>query len=91
MLQNAYLLAKIGADTQPKTREIRQNFAKNWQLPYGSNAGRGSRSETAYVAETEGREQARFSSKWIFAEDGFSQRIFEEDFRGKSCLIKLTL
>ena len=32
MLQNAYLLAKIGADTAENER----NFAKNWQLPYGS-------------------------------------------------------
>ena len=30
MLQNAYFLAKIGADTA----EIERNFAKNWQLPY---------------------------------------------------------
>ena len=30
MLQNAYLLAKIGADTGENER----NFAKNWQLPY---------------------------------------------------------
>ena len=32
MLQNAYLLAKIGSDTAENER----NFAKNWQLPYGS-------------------------------------------------------
>ena len=32
MLQNAYLLAKIGADTAENDR----NFAKIWQLPYGS-------------------------------------------------------
>ena len=32
MLQNAYLLAKISADTAENER----NFAKNWQLPYGS-------------------------------------------------------
>ena len=32
MLQNAYLLAKIGADTAENER----NFANNWQLPYGS-------------------------------------------------------
>ena len=32
MLQNAYLLAKIGADTAENER----NFAKIWQLPYGS-------------------------------------------------------
>ena len=35
MLQNAYLLAKIGADTAENER----NFVKiyqNWQLPYGS-------------------------------------------------------
>ena len=38
MLQNAYLLAKIGADTAENER----NFAKNWQLPYpfrGPRAG----------------------------------------------------
>ena len=34
MLKNAYLLAKIGADTAENER----NFAKNWQLPYGSTA-----------------------------------------------------
>ena len=41
MLQNAYLLAKIGADTA----DNEQNFAKNWQLPYGSTtrSGRGRR------------------------------------------------
>ena len=32
MLQNAYLLTKIGADTAENDR----NFAKIWQLPYGS-------------------------------------------------------
>ena len=32
MLQNAYFLAKIGADTAENDR----NLAKNWQLPYGS-------------------------------------------------------
>ena len=31
MLQKAYLLAKIGADTAENER----NFAENWQLPYG--------------------------------------------------------
>ena len=34
MLKNAYFLAKIGADTAENER----NFAKNWQLPYGSAA-----------------------------------------------------
>ena len=34
MLKNAYFLAKIGADTAENER----NFAKNWQLPYGSSA-----------------------------------------------------
>ena len=33
MLQNAYLVAKIGADTAENER----NFAKNWHLPYGSS------------------------------------------------------
>ena len=32
MLQNAYLVSKIGADTAENER----NFAKIWQLPYGS-------------------------------------------------------
>ena len=32
MLKNAYLLAKIGADTAENDR----NFAKNWQLSYGA-------------------------------------------------------
>ena len=36
MLKNAYLLARIGADTAENER----NFAKNWQLPDGSSAGR---------------------------------------------------
>ena len=36
MLQNAYLLAKIGADTAENER----NSAKNWQLPYGRSAPR---------------------------------------------------
>ena len=35
MQQNAYLLAKIGADTAENER----NFAKNCQLPYGSPEG----------------------------------------------------
>ena len=34
MLKNEYLLAKIVADTAENDR----NFAKNWQLPYGSSA-----------------------------------------------------
>ena len=34
MLQNAYLVAKIGADTAENER----NFAKILQLPYGSSA-----------------------------------------------------
>ena len=36
MLQNAYFLAQIGADTA----ENQQHFAENWQLPYGSSCGR---------------------------------------------------
>ena len=43
MLQNAYLLLKIGADTAENERnsaknvpKIGQKLAKNWQLPYGS-------------------------------------------------------
>ena len=38
MLQNAYSLAKIGADTA----EIERNFAENWQLPYRSTTLRAS-------------------------------------------------
>ena len=34
MLHNAYLLAKIGADTAENERHL-PKFAKNWQLPYG--------------------------------------------------------
>ena len=37
MLQNAYLLAKIGADIAENER----NSAKNWQLPYGSDGAAG--------------------------------------------------
>ena len=36
MLQNAYFLAKIGADTAENEQHFAENFAKNWQLPYGS-------------------------------------------------------
>ena len=39
MLQNAYLLSKIGADSAENDRnlpKICQKFAKDWQLPYGS-------------------------------------------------------
>ena len=43
MLQNAYLLAKIGADTAENEQNFAQNFAQNlpelWQLPYGATAG----------------------------------------------------
>ena len=35
MLQNAYFLAKIGADTAENEQHL-PKFAKNWQLPYGS-------------------------------------------------------
>ena len=38
MLKNAYLLAKIGADTAENERNFAENFAKNWQLPYGASA-----------------------------------------------------
>ena len=33
MLSNAYLLAKIGADTAKKRAKLCRKFAKNWQLP----------------------------------------------------------
>ena len=46
MLQNAYFLAKIGPDTAENDRD----FAKNWQLPYGSSAVGQSRS--AYFSVT---------------------------------------
>ena len=38
MLQNAYLLAKIGAYTAENERHFAENFkfAKNWKLPHGS-------------------------------------------------------
>ena len=50
MLQNAYLLAKIGADTAENERKFAEifNFAKNWQLPYGpgpSRCARGGRGD----------------------------------------------
>ena len=32
MLQNAYFLAKIGADTAENEQHFAENFAKNWQL-----------------------------------------------------------
>ena len=35
MLQNAYLVAKIGADIAENWRNFAEN---NWQLPYGSTA-----------------------------------------------------
>ena len=38
MLQNAYLLAKIGADTAENERHFAELLQKNWQLPYGSDA-----------------------------------------------------
>ena len=36
MLQNAHLLAKIGADTAENERKFAKHFDKNWQLPHGS-------------------------------------------------------
>ena len=38
MRQNAYSLAKIGADTAEYERKFAEHFAKNWQLPYGRAA-----------------------------------------------------
>ena len=60
MLQNAYLLAKIGADTA----EICQKFAKKLQLSYGSayEAGRPAvhaRREQGDPAELAGKPPAR--------------------------------
>ena len=42
MLQNAYFLAKISADSgySRKRATFCRNFAKNWQLPYGSGRTR---------------------------------------------------
>ena len=34
MLQNAYLLAKIGADTAENEPTFCRTFAKHWQLPH---------------------------------------------------------
>ena len=48
MLQNAYFLAKIGADTA----ENEQKFAKNWQLPYGSTTGVDALARRAVAAHT---------------------------------------
>ena len=36
MLQNAYFLAKIGADTAENEQHFAENLPKNWDLPYGS-------------------------------------------------------
>ena len=36
MLKNAYLLAKIGADTAKNERHLAKNLPKNWQLPHPS-------------------------------------------------------
>ena len=36
MLQNAYFLAKIGADTAENERNFAENLLKSWQLPYGT-------------------------------------------------------
>ena len=33
------MLAKIGADTAENEQNFAENFAKNWQLPYGAAAG----------------------------------------------------
>ena len=35
MLQNAYLLAKIGADTAEYEQHFAEILPKNWQLPHG--------------------------------------------------------
>ena len=36
MLKNAYVLAKIGADTAENGRNFVKKFTKNWRLSYGS-------------------------------------------------------
>ena len=48
MLQNAYLLAMIGADT---TSDI---FAKNWQIPYPFLAAADFHAELATTGDGEG-------------------------------------
>ena len=50
MLQNAYFVAKIGADTAENER----NFAKNWQLPYGYERVRAFRDVLFFPAPEEG-------------------------------------
>ena len=50
MLSNAYLLAKFRFDTAENER----NFAKNWQLPYGST-GEARRLEARGAAPPGGR------------------------------------
>ena len=52
VLKDAYLLAKIGADTAENER----NFAKNWQLPYGSTTLRARRALAARGGRAVGRQ-----------------------------------
>ena len=66
MLQNAYFLAKIGADTAENER----NFAKNWQLPYGSNAVVGLASSTRsrstlFSISNQKTKRREFGSAWV--------------------------
>ena len=52
MQKNAYLLAKIGADTAENERK----FAKNWQLSYGSTALGTSQHACAMLLKSNARE-----------------------------------
>ena len=50
MLQNAYFLAKIGADTAENER----NFAQNWQLRYGASVALSGAADAAPFAAAAG-------------------------------------
>ena len=39
MLQNAYFLTKIGADTAENERNFAEKIAQSWQLPQGAAQG----------------------------------------------------
>ena len=51
MLQNAYILAKIGADTAENERNSPKFFQK-WQLPYGMNSRRSNLNSTSGSCQT---------------------------------------
>ena len=59
MLQNAYFLAKIGADTAENERKFAEKFAKNWQLPYGSQLPFGAGGSTGSEAGRSGSRPGR--------------------------------